>query len=79
MRMRRFLTISAAAVFLVLSGAAARAQFQRNAMCPVMPGHAVKEKFYVDYQGDRIFFCCRSCLKAFQKHPERFLKNLPRA
>ena len=45
--------------------------------CPVMPGHAAKEKFFVDYQGKRIHLCCRSCVKAFKKHPERYLKNLP--
>ena len=42
-------------------------------MCPVMPGHKVKQKFYVDYQGRRIYFCCRGCVKAFKKHPERYL------
>lgn len=45
--------------------------------CPVMPGRAVKEKFYVDYQGKRIYLCCRSCEKSFKKNPERYLKNLP--
>lgn len=52
------------------------AQWGKNSVCPVMPGHGVKEKFFVDYKGERIYFCCRSCVKAFQKHPERYLKNL---
>ena len=52
------------------------AQMEKNTLCPVMPGTPVKEKFYLDYQGRRIFFCCRSCVKAFKKHPEKYLKNL---
>jgi len=58
---------------------ASKAQFQKNALCPVMPGNRVKEKFFVDYKGDRIYLCCKSCVKAFKKHPERYLKNLEKA
>lgn len=54
----------------------ANAQFAKNTMCPVMPGDRVKEKFFVDYQGERIYLCCRNCVKAFKRHPERYLKNL---
>lgn len=53
-----------------------RAQMQKNSLCPVMPGTRVNEKFYVDYHGERIYFCCRSCVKAFKKHPEKYLKEL---
>lgn len=45
-------------------------------MCPVMPGERAKEKFYVDYQGKRIYLCCRHCMVAFKRHPEKYLKNL---
>ena len=48
----------------------------KNTYCPVMPGSLVKEKFYVDYRGERIYLCCRACEKAFKKNPERYLKNL---
>ncbi len=54
----------------------ANAQFVKNAICPVMPGERVREKFYVDYQGERIYLCCRNCVKAFKRHPERFLSKL---
>ncbi len=47
-----------------------------NLFCPVMPGHKVKEKFFADYQGRRIYLCCRSCVKAFKKDPARYLQNL---
>ena len=48
----------------------------KNAMCPVMPGTMIKEKFYLDYQGERIYFCCRACVKAFKKTPQKYLERL---
>ena len=53
------------------------AQRVHNTTCPVMPGERVKEKFYVDHAGERIYFCCRPCVKAFKKNPRKYLKNLP--
>ncbi len=50
-----------------------------NTVCPVMPGHTVRQKLYVDYQGQRIYLCCGSCVRAFKKHPERYLRNLENA
>jgi len=76
-KMNRFFWGSLAAAFFFLTPLYfAFAQWGNNPTCPVMPGHKVKEKFYLDYQGERIFFCCRSCVKAFKKHPEDYLKNL---
>lgn len=49
----------------------------RAGHCIVMPGHAVKQKFYTDYQGSKIHFCCRACVRAFKKNPQRYLQNLP--
>ena len=50
-----------------------QAQMARGTLCPVMPGERAKEKFFVDYQGKRIHLCCRNCVKAFKKHPEKYL------
>lgn len=47
--------------------------------CPVMPGERVKPQFYVDINGERVYVCCRSCVKALKKHPERYLKIAPGA
>lgn len=68
--------VLAAAILWIGTAGTSHAQWGKNTLCPVMPGHAIKEKFFVDYQGERIYFCCRSCVKAFKKHPERYLKNL---
>lgn len=46
-----------------------------NRMCAVMPGHKAKQKFFADYQGKRYYFCCRPCVKAFKKNPEKFGAN----
>lgn len=53
-----------------------QAQNHKNAFCPVMPGTPVKGKFFVDYEGRRIYFCCAPCRKAFKKNPKKYLKNL---
>jgi YHS domain-containing protein len=43
--------------------------------CPVMNGN-VDTKFYADYQGKRIYFCCSGCIEEFKKDPEKYLKKM---
>ena len=43
--------------------------------CPVMGGKINKD-IYTDYNGRRIYFCCRSCPEIFSKDPENYLKKL---
>ena len=64
------------ALFLSLAGAAVAAVAPPDGMCPVMPGHKVKSKFFTDYEGERVYFCCRSCIKAFKKNPQKFLHKV---
>ena len=52
------------------------AQVSKSTMCPVMVGEHAKEKFFVDYQGKRIHLCCRNCVKAFKKSPEKYLQKI---
>lgn len=47
-----------------------------NTSCPVMPGEKTKEKFFVDYQGKRILFCCRHCVKKFKNRPEKYMARV---
>ena len=37
-------------------------------ICPVMGG-PLDPNIYTDYNGRRIYFCCASCPKAFEKDP----------
>lgn len=65
-------------LFILMHGqawAAASAPLS-NMMCPVMAGEPAKKKFHIDYQGSRIYFCCKPCVKAFEKDPEKYMENL---
>jgi len=46
-----------------------------QSICPVMGGK-IDKKVYVDYQGQRIYFCCPSCKETFLKEPEKYMKKL---
>ena len=65
-----------AAATLAATPPSVEAQFEKQAFCAVMPGNPVKEKFFVDYKGERIFFCCRSCVKRFKKNQEKYWTKL---
>ncbi len=43
--------------------------------CPVQHGKINKD-LYVDYKGQRIYFCCKECLPIFNKNPEAYLKRM---
>jgi YHS domain-containing protein len=48
-----------------------------NAICPVMPDMKVNPTIFTDYEGKRVYFCCRNCRAAFGKNPEKYLPRLP--
>jgi YHS domain-containing protein len=67
----------AGVVLTVLAGSgSAWGGIAKGQTCPVMIGRPVKEKFFVDYKGERTYLCCAPCVKAFKKNPEKYLKNL---
>ena len=43
--------------------------------CPVMGGEINKE-VYVDYKGQRVYFCCPGCEGTFLKEPEKYLEKM---
>ena len=45
--------------------------------CPVMEGNAVNKNIYVDYKGNRVYFCCPSCKQKFLETPETYIPKLP--
>jgi YHS domain-containing protein len=51
---------------------------QQQVACPVQGGKINKD-LYVDYQGQRIYFCCPACLPIFKKNPEAYLQKMERA
>lgn len=44
--------------------------------CPVMGGKINKDIF-VEYKGKKVYFCCKGCVDAFNKEPEKYLSKLP--
>jgi YHS domain-containing protein len=44
-------------------------------ICPVMGG-PIDPNIYTDYKDRRIYFCCESCLKAFEKDPEKYIAKV---
>ncbi len=43
--------------------------------CPVL-GNKINKDLYVDYNGQRVYFCCPQCLTVFQKNPEKYLQKM---
>lgn len=46
-----------------------------QAVCPVL-GEKINKDVYVDYQAQRIYFCCPACKETFLKDPEKYLKKI---
>jgi len=46
--------------------------------CVVMGGKINKD-VYVDYEGQRVYFCCAACIDEFNKNPEKYLKKMEEA
>lgn len=44
--------------------------------CPVMGG-PIDKNVFVEYQGKKVYFCCKQCVAEFQKNPEKYLDKLP--
>lgn len=48
-----------------------------NPMCPVLTDEAIDPEQWVEYEGQRVYFCCPKCKRKFQRDPEAYLANLP--
>ncbi len=51
------------------------AKSKAQTLCPVM-GDKINKDVYVDYKGERIYFCCKGCPETFLKDPDKYLKKL---
>ena len=76
--MKRLNPIFWAVIFSGLLGLTALAETANpvtdagNQTCPVS-GKAVNPKVTAVYKGKRYAFCCKDCLKDFQKNPEKYI------
>ncbi len=77
--LRRYVVVSLMLVAFLAAGAAlvaaSDAQGKAQAVCPVMGGN-IDKNLYIDYQGQRVYFCCPACLEIFKKDPEKFLQKM---
>lgn len=60
---------------LSLAAAPVLAQVKAQTTCPVLGGN-VDRNIYVDYKGQRIYFCCTGCDQEFKKNPEKYLEKM---
>ncbi len=44
-------------------------------LCPVL-GNKINKAIHVDYQGQRIYFCCPGCVAKFKKDPQKYLSKM---
>lgn len=44
--------------------------------CPMMDGQKIDKKYFADYQGKRVYFCCPGCVAAFNQNPEKIVKEM---
>ena len=54
------------------------AEAKPQTTCPVLAGN-IDKSVYADYQGKRIYFCCKGCDTEFNKDPEKYMKKLQEA
>jgi YHS domain-containing protein len=52
------------------------AQVAEQTTCPVMGG-AIDKAVFVEYQGKKVYFCCKGCIEKFNAHPETYVAQLP--
>jgi len=62
---------------LGIASASLRADTIINQWCPVTPEEPADSFFTSEYDGKTIGFCCRSCVRDFERNPETYLHNLP--
>jgi YHS domain-containing protein len=55
-------------------GFAEKPDLKPQTVCPVMGGK-IDKNVHVDYQGQRIYFCCPSCKETFLKEPEKYMQK----
>ena len=82
MRMRRWIVAAAVAVLTIGEGARAEekaipaaVEIKHQATCPVMGGK-IDKAVYVDFEGKRVYFCCKGCPPEFNKDPAKYIKKL---
>ena len=49
---------------------------KEQTLCPVMGG-AINKKYFIEYQGKKVYFCCPGCEEVFLNEPGKYMDKLP--
>ncbi|MDI6854497.1 MAG: YHS domain-containing protein [Deltaproteobacteria bacterium] len=81
MKKRHLVVFAILAAFLAVNFAAAAGSAGKGnpqTACPVMAGN-IDKNLFIDYQGQRVYFCCPGCVDVFKKDPEKYLQKMKEA
>jgi len=76
--MNRIIAVLGIVAMLIGSGVAGAEEalaVKKQTTCPVMGG-AVNTNVFFDYEGKRIYLCCKGCLAAIKKNPAQYVAKL---
>ena len=45
--------------------------------CPVMDGNPINKALFVEYEGKKVYFCCKGCEEKFLADPAQYIAKLP--
>jgi len=45
--------------------------------CPVMAGNPINKEIFVEYEGKKVYFCCKGCEDTFLADPAQYVAKLP--
>jgi YHS domain-containing protein len=45
--------------------------------CPVMDGNPIDKTLFVEYEGKKVYFCCKECEEKFLADPAEYVAKLP--
>jgi YHS domain-containing protein len=67
--------IVAGLCLVVAASAEEAAQAKPQTMCPVM-NEAINKSLYVDFEGKRLYVCCKGCVSTVKKDPAKYIKKM---
>ena len=45
--------------------------------CPIMDGNPINKNLFVEYEGKKVYFCCKGCSDKFLANPDQYVAQLP--
>lgn len=76
--MKKYILIMGLIAVTALLGAVAFADketLQPQTRCPVMDG-TINKSLFVEYEGKRIYVCCKECIEPVKKDPAKYIREL---